>query len=471
MPVFEFVSRYPAPREQVFAWHTRPGAFVRLTPPGMATVLRGPSRGVEVGSETLLRISHPLAQALGPTIGRRGKSGPIGLDWLVRHVELVDSERFVDEQVRGPFSSWRHEHHFADGPGGSTAITDRVEWELPGPVSVTTPLVEMILAGLFSFRERQLRGDLAAQSVSGPPGTVLVAGSSGLVGTQLCAYLAVGGHRVVRLVRGSTRAGKPGSDAVRWDPTSGRLPRGALDGVDAVVNLAGHTIGGRFTARNKRLIMASRIDTTATLARALAADPGERVLVQASAVGIYGARRPGEILTEKSAPGRGFLADVVKAWEAAAAPAADAGVRTAYLRTGIALSEAGGALSRQLPLFIVGLGGRLTDADAWLSWIGLDDLVRGYGHAVASDEIEGPVNACAPRPVTHQEFAETLGHVLHRPSWLPTPAAGPALLLGREGYDQLVHTDQRVSARRLTDSGFRFGQGNLADALHHALMR
>lgn len=471
MPVFEYVSRYPASRERVFAWHRRPGAFVRLTPPGMATVLRGPSDGVEVGSETLLRISHPLAQALGPNVGRRGRSGPLGVDWLVRHVELTDGERFADEQVRGPFSRWRHEHHFADGPGGSTVITDRVEWALPGPESITTPLVEMILAGLFGFRERQLRGDLAAQSVMGSrAGTVLVAGSSGLVGTQLCAYLSVSGHRVVRLVRKATGT-KPNPDAVRWDPSSGRLPRGALDGVDAVVNLAGHTIGGRFTQRNKRLILASRVDATTTLAKALAADPGERVLVQASAIGIYGARRPGEILTEDSRPGTGFLADVVRAWEAAATPASDAGVRTAYLRTGIVLSEAGGALSRQLPLFAVGLGGRLTDADAWLSWIGLDDLVRGYGHAVASDELEGPVNACAPRPVTHQEFAETLGHVMHRPSWLPTPSVGPTLLLGREGYDQLVHTDQRVSARLLTDSGFRFGHGNLGDALHHALMR
>lgn len=471
MPTFEHVSRYPFGRAEVFAWHTRPGAFVRLTPPGMATLLEGPTHGIEVGSEIALRISHPLVAGLLPEVSWRGRRGPVGLDWRVRHVELDPGHGFVDEQVRGPFRRWRHEHTFADGPGGSTIITDRVHWELPVlPDRVAVPLVEMQLTGLFSFRERQLRSDLGLHaSLPHGPMTVVVAGGSGLVGTQLRALLTSGGHTVRRLVRD---AGGPQSGGDwGWDPGAGVLPAGVLDGADAVVNLAGHSIGGRFTEGHKRRVLRSRLDATGTLVAALASGPEGKHLVQASAIGLYGARRPNEILTEDSTPGEGFLADVVQRWEAAAAPAVDAGVRTAFLRTGIALSEGGGALLPQVPLFSVGLGGRLTRADAWLSWIGLDDLARAYVHTLATPGLAGPVNAVAPRPVTQQEFAATLGRVLHRPAILPTPALGPTTVLGAEGYDQMIDTDQRVSAGKLTGSGFRFAQHTLADALRHALMR
>ncbi|WP_342372332.1 TIGR01777 family oxidoreductase [Propioniciclava soli] len=473
MPVFEHVSRYPDPRAEVFAWHTRPGAFVRLTPPGMATLLQGPSDGINVGSKITLRISHPLVSGLLPQVSWRGRRGPVGVDWRVRHVELEPGVRFVDEQVSGPFKAWRHEHEFADGPGGSTVITDRVTWELPVvPDRLAAPLVEMQLAGLFAFRERQLRADLAlharlAARPDAAPLTVAVAGSSGLIGTQVCALLTSGGHTVRRLVRSASAD----ADAVTWDPAAGHLPADALAGVDVVVNLAGHSIGGRFTERHKQQVLESRLQATGTLAAALASDPEGKRLVQASAIGLYGARRPDELLTEGSLPGEGFLADVVQQWEAAALPAVDAGVRTAFLRIGIVLSEGGGALLPQVPLFSVGLGGRLTRRDAWFSWIGLDDLARAVVHAVATPELTGPVNAVAPRPVTHGEFAQTLGRVLHRPAMLPTPAVGPTAVLGAEGYDQMIDTDQRVSAGVLADSGFRFAQHTLSDALRHALMR
>ncbi len=455
MPVFEHVSSYPHPRADVFAWHTRPGGFVRLTPPGMATVVSGPTDGIGVGSEVVLRISHPVVAGFLP----------VGVPWRVRHVEFVDTERFVDEQVSGPFRSWRHEHRFADGPDGSTIITDRVTWELPVrlPAGLDRSLVEGQLRGLFGFRERQLRDDLALHARLGAsPAHVVVTGASGLVGKQLCALLTTGGHRVTRLVR---RA--PGAGEARWDPATGKLDERVFADADAVVHLAGESIGGRFTARHKEAVLRSRIDGTRTLARALASSP-VRTLAQASAIGIYGARRPGELLTEDSAPGQGFLAEVVRAWEA---EAADAGVRTVFLRTGIVLSGGGGALLPQLPLFLVGLGGRLTRPDAWTSWIGLDDLARAYVHTLFTPSLAGPVNAVAPNPVTADEFARTLGRVLGRPSVLPTPGFGPALILGAEGRDQLIDTDQRVSAARLTASGFDFAQPTLPDAFAHALLR
>ena len=471
MGVFEHVSRYPFPREDVFAWHTRPGGFVRLTPPGMATIVHGPTNGIETGSEIILRVTHPLIAGFLPTVPVKGHGrGPVGLSWHVRHGENVPGERFVDEQVSGPFKAWRHEHLFADGPGGTAIITDRITWELPValPLGLDEAMVAMQLDGLFRFRERQLRDDLALWARLRPePTRIVVTGASGLVGTQVCALLATGGHHVTRLVRR-----RPvGPDEAFWDPERGDIDAEALRGADAVIHLAGHSIGGRFTRAAKEKIMQSRVLSTALLARTLAADGMPRTLVQASGIGGYGARRPDEVLTEASGLGTGFLAEVVRAWEAAAQPAVDAGVRAVFLRTGIALSEGGGALMPQVPLFSIGLGGRLTDANAWLSWIGLDDLARAYAHAVFTPELAGPVNAVAPRPVTAGEFAETLAQVLHRPSAVPTPKFGPALVLGREGASELIDTDQRASARMLLDSGFVFGQGHLLDALRHALMR
>ncbi|MDO5535135.1 MAG: hypothetical protein Q4F65_10850, partial [Propionibacteriaceae bacterium] len=225
MPVFERVSRYPYPRATAFAWHTRPGAFARLSPPGMVTVLAPHTDGINVGSQATLLISHPLVAGLLPNLPRRGVRGgaPLGVRWVVRHAELVPGERFVDEQVSGPFKTWRHEHDFADGPGGSTIITDRVTWELPVnlPGSIDQALVEMQLDGLFAFRERQLRDDLDLHTrLAASPRRVVVAGASGLIGTQLCALLTSGGHTVTRLVR-SSADGQP--DAVRWHPARRRL--------------------------------------------------------------------------------------------------------------------------------------------------------------------------------------------------------------------------------------------------------
>ena len=472
MPVFTHESRYPHPRADVFAWHRRPGAFARLTPPGMATVLEGPTDGIDVGSAATLRLSHPIVAGLLPDVPVRGLGrAPMGLTWRVRHTELVDGELFVDEQVSGPFRSWRHEHAFTDGPAGSTVVTDTVTYELPVrlPGGIDQALVNMQLNGLFQFREQQLRDDLALHAGLGcAPLHVAITGASGLIGTQVAAVLGGGGHRVTRLVR--RPSGAP--DEVTWDPAAGVLDPAALTGVDAVVHLAGHSIAGRFTARHKEAVLASRLDSTGTLVTAMLAAPdGPRTLVQASGIGVYGARRPDELLTEASEPGDGFLADVVRQWEGAAQPAVDAGLRVVFLRTGIVLSEAGGALLPQVPLFSVGLGGRLTRPDAWSSWIGLDDMARAYVHALCRDDVRGPVNAVAPHPVTARDFAETLGNVLHRPSLVPTPAFGPVLLLGREGADQIIETDQRVSSAALAASGFRFAQPSLFGALRHALMR
>lgn len=467
MPVFEHRATYPQPRREVFAWHERPGGFVRLTPPGSAIPLHGPTDGIRAGSRMEIRISLPFLSALWPFGAAPGPS------WLVEHTEYEQDVRFVDEQVRGPLPQWRHEHAFADAPGGGTTITDRVTYELPGRVGgLAERRMRAYLEGLFRFREEQLRADLDLHArLSATPRVVAVSGASGAIGTQVVALLTTGGHRVLRLVRREEH----GPDEISWDPAEGRLDPARLAGVDVVVNLSGASIAGRFTETKKREILASRLDATSTLVRAVIqarqGGDGPAALVQASGIGYYGARRPGEILTEDAAPGVDFLADVVQQWETAADPAEEEGVRVVKLRTGIVLDAASGALALQLPLFLVGAGGRLTRPQAMTSWIGMDDMVRMYAEAILDPAWSGPVNAVAPHPVTAGAFATQLGRVLRRPSLVPTPAFGPRLVLGGEGAQEIVHTDQRVSSARAEQLGHRFSHPDLEPALRHALAR
>lgn len=465
MPVFEHSATYPQPRHDVFAWHERPGAFVRLTPPGSMIPISGPTNGIRVGSRMELRLSLPFLSALWPF-----GTAP-GVPWVAEHTGYEQGSMFVDEQLRGPMAAWRHEHLFTDAPGGGTRVVDRVTYRLPaGLGAVVDRQVRDHLAGLFRFREAQLRADLDLHTrLSSAPRVVAVAGASGMIGSQLCALLTTGGHTVRRLVRREPR----GADEIRWRPDRHEFDPGELAGVDAVVNLAGRNIGGRFTERAKEEILHSRLDSTSTLVEAIAAarasGAGPDVLVQASGIGLYGARRPGEVLTEDTRPGEDFLAEVVRQWEAAAAPVEQHGVRLVTLRTGIVLGASAGALALQLPLFLVGAGGRLTRPQAMVSWISLDDMVRVYATAVLDPSWRGPVNGVAPAPVSAGAFATQLGRVLHRPSLVPTPGFGPRLVLGRQGADELVHTDQRVSSARAEQLGFTYSHPQLEAALRHVL--
>lgn len=287
---------------------------------------------------------------------------------------------------------------------------------------------------------------------------VLVTGSHGLIGTALAQALKLGGHNVRPAVRGET-----------WDIPARRFDRSALDGIDAVVHLAGEGIGARrWSKAQKARIMSSRVDGTALLADAIAAcDAPPRVLVSGSAVGFYG-ERGDEELTEGSGPGDDFLSEVCQAWEAATAPASEAGVRVVHLRTGIVLSGRGGALKKQLPLFRVGLGGRLGSGRQWLSWVSLHDEVGAILHALRSDDLSGPVNATAPNPVTNAELTAALGKALRRPARLPVPRAALSVVLGREMASSLT-ASQRVKPARLQAHGYRFKHPDLPAALEAAL--
>ncbi len=301
--------------------------------------------------------------------------------------------------------------------------------------------------------------------------SVAVTGSTGLVGAALTVALARGGHRVVRLVRSGTATQAPGEHTVRWDPGRGTIDAAGLEGVDAVVHLAGESIAsGRWTAAKRRRIRDSRVGATRVLAEALARlERPPATLVAASAVGYYGDRGD-EVLREESAPGGGFLADVCREWEAAAAPAARRGLRVVHMRIGMVLAATGGALAALLPPFRLGLGGPVGSGRQWMSWISLDDLVRAILHALATASLAGPINAVAPAPVTNREFARTLGRVLRRPAVLPLPAGAARLLLGRMA-DELLLASARVVPARLEAAGFTFGDATLERALRRLLAR
>lgn len=294
---------------------------------------------------------------------------------------------------------------------------------------------------------------------------ILVTGASGLIGRALTSFLTAKEHRVIRLVRNQPQ---PGAAEIYWDPSSGVPDLAALEGVEAVVHLAGENIAERWTPEKKDKIRRSRVDGTRALSAALAAlSRPPAVMISASAIGYYG-DRGAEPLGEDSPPGVGFLADVCRAWEAATTAASQKGIRVVHLRLGIVLSAQDGALAKMLLPFKLGMGGTLGSGNQYMSWIVLDDVIGVIAHALSTTSVQGPVNVTAPAPVTNREFTATLGRVLHRPTLLPTPAFALRLALG-EMADGLLLSGARVEPRRLLASHYQFRYPELEGGLRHLL--
>ncbi|HEU4647482.1 MAG TPA: TIGR01777 family oxidoreductase [Gemmatimonadales bacterium] len=455
-PVVERTSRLPASAEAVWAWHQRPGAFERLVPPWERVEIVQRSGGLADGGEVVAQVH----------------AGPLTFRWVARHRDYQPGRQFVDEQVEGPFTQWVHTHRIVpDGPQ-SSFLTDRIEYATPYGVAGAAAdlwIVRRKIERMLAYRHALLRDDLAAHARAAlPPLHIAVTGASGLLGRALTAFLTTGGHCVTPLVRRAARAGE-----IQWDPAAGRLEPSALEGVDAVVHLAGENLaGGRWTAERKRRILASRAQGTALLARTLAglARP-PRVLVSASGVGIYGDRGD-ELLRDNAAPGPAtdFLVQVVQAWESATEPARNAGIRVALPRFGAVLSPAGGALRKLVPVFQLGLGGRIGSGRQWMSWISIDDAVGLLHHAIATESLSGAFNGVAPVPVRNAEFAATLGRVLGRPARLPVPAAALRAVFG-EMAQETVLASQRAVPDRAVQSGYIYRQPTLEQALRFVLGR
>ena len=294
---------------------------------------------------------------------------------------------------------------------------------------------------------------------------ILVSGATGLIGTAFGAAASREGHQLVKLVRRESAQ----NGSIYWDPSRGLLDGTRLEGFDAVVHLAGESIAaGRWTAAQKSRILDSRVQGTTLLAGTLAKlNRRPQVLLSASAIGYYG-NRGDEILSETSAAGSDFLAEVCKQWEASTEAAASAGLRVVHLRSGIVLSRDGGALAKMLLPFKMGVGGKVGSGRQYMSWISLEDEAKAILHCLQNAEIRGPVNAVSPSPVTNAEFTAALGRALSRPAVLPLPAFAARLMLG-EMADALLLSSQRVQPAKLTATGFRFRHTNLEETLRATL--
>ena len=450
MPVDTFETPLPVDAETAWDWHARPGAFRRLAPPWERMRFEHGDEGLQVGARTVFSV----------------KKGPAWIRWEAVHTACEPKLRFVDEQRQGPFAAWRHEHRFEPGEV-EDRLVDTVTWKAPGgPLGgLAHPALRSTLRRMFTFRRRRLQHDLArhAAYADRPRLTVAITGATGLVGTALTAFLTTGGHRVIRVTR------RPqGPDDCGWDPADGRIDRDALEGVDAVVHLAGASVAERWTPSHKAAIKDSRVRGTRLIVETCKAlDPRPRVLISASAVGVYG--QPGDAIRDaESPPGEGFLARVGQAWEAAAQPAADAGIRLVIPRIGIVTTAAGGALATMLPAFRAGGGGPIGSGAQWVSWIALDDLVAAPHAAPFEEAWEGPFEAVGPEPIRQREQARILGRVLGRPAVVPLPEAAVRALMGEMGEEMLLG-GQRVVPKRLVGWGFTHTHRSFEDAVRFTL--
>jgi len=295
---------------------------------------------------------------------------------------------------------------------------------------------------------------------------ILVSGAHGLVGKALIKSLTGDGHEIVSLVRRESVVGKP---EIEWHPNRGQIDAQQLEGFDVVIHLAGESIAsGRWTDDKKLKIRESRVKGTTLLSESLARlSRPPATFISASAIGYYG-NRGDELLTEESATGKGFLSEVCVAWEKATGAAEAKGIRTVHTRFGIILDTDGGALEKMATPFRMGVGGKLGDGKQWMSWIALDDVVRGLRFLIDNQTVRGPVNFTAPNPVTNAEFTKTLGSVLSRPTIFPVPAFAARLAFG-EMADALLLSSARVEPSRLQDEGFKFEYSDLLLALQAIL--
>jgi uncharacterized protein (TIGR01777 family) len=450
-----FVRSVPiaAPQELLFRWHAAAGAFDRLVPPW---------------DRVELAYEPPMVAGERPVIHLR--LGPLRLPWVARYERVDPSFGFVDVQERGPFRSWRHEHRMHPSEDGRSVLEDHVTYTLPlSPIGrfFGSGLARRKIERLFAWRHAVTRQDLARFAQETQPMRILITGSTGLLGSALTSAFKVAGHDIRRAVRGKPSA--PGE--ILWQPERGFESPSELEGLDAVVHLAGDNIAaGRWNAAKKKRLVESRVGPTRLICENLAKlKQKPSVLICASAIGIYGSRGS-EFLSEASTPGSDFLADLCQRWEAATEPAREAGIRVVNLRFGVILSSKGGALKKMLLPFKMGVGGRVGPGTQHMSWVALDDAVDGIRHAIKTPSLSGPVNLVAPTPVTNAEFTRTLGQVLNRPTIFPLPSFAARLAFG-EVADALLLASQRVDSSRLQSSGFQFAYPTLDSALRHLLGR
>ncbi len=444
----------PVPSSEAFAWHSREGAFERLLAPWENVKIVERTGGIQNGARTVLQL----------------KAFIFHFKWVLTHLDYREGQQFCDMQASGPFAYWKHKHKFIPEPNNNSILEDNIAYKVPfGMVGhlFAISYLKGKLEKLFRYRHEVTFNDLYLHNrFQGKPRLrILIAGSTGLVGSNLVPFLTTGGHEVHRLVR--KKSG--GSREILWDPAKEQINPSELEGFDAIINLAGDGIAnGRWSDKKKREILESRTQTTRLLAQTLSKLTRKpKVWINASAVGIYG--DSGDVqITEESPLGKGFLADVCQAWEASTLAAEDCGIRVVKIRIGVVLSAKGGALKEMLLPFKLGIGGVIGSGGQYMSWIAIDDLLGVINEAMMNESYRGPVNAVSPNSVTNTEFTKTLGAILHRPTVLPMPAFAARGVFG-EVADALLLSSCRVEPAVLNRGGYKFLYPHLELALNHLL--
>lgn len=445
--------------EALSKWHTRPGTFQRLTPPWENVKVEKQTGDVIQGGEMHMKV----------------KEGPITLTWIAKMFGYQENKQFEDKQVKGPFKYWHHIHKFLPNSNGDeqkSVLSDEIEFKIPfEPFSrpIGMPLVRKKLNRMFQYRHTITQNDLSLHNKYNPKGDAMkiaITGATGLVGSELVPFLQAGGHEVLKMVRNKSQSSPT---QVYWNPDTGEIEANKLEGIDAMVHLAGDNVAdGNWTPAKKQRIKESRTKGTKLIADTLAnLQQPPKTFISASAIGYYG-ERGDKVMDETSSAGEGFLTDVCKEWEAACKPAKDKGIRTVNMRVGVVLSPKGSALGKMLPIFQLGGGGILGNGKQYMSWIAIDDLIGAIYHALNTPSLSGPVNGTAPNPATNSEFTKVLGKVLFRPTIAPVPGFGVKMLFGEMG-ETLLLGSTRVLPKALQDSGYQFLFPDLEGALRHVL--
>lgn len=453
----------PCSADELFAWHLRPGAFLRLAPPWEQVQIEHWAPPSAVGETAIIRMR------LAPLVWKR---------WYAQYREFEPGRLFRDVQTRGPFAEFDHRHRMIPTGPASSLLEDDITYRPPlGWLGerLGGRFIRRSLDNLFAYRHRTTHDDLEAhaRAASGPL-HVLVSGSTGLVGSSLVSMLTAGGHEATRLSR---RTFPCDERVLTWDDlvqragTDRRDISSAARPFDAIVHLAGENIAARrWSPAQKARLRDSRVEGTRRISEWAASLPRPpQTLVCASAIGIYGDRGD-ELLDENSTLGDDFLAGVGREWEDAAQAARHAGIRVVHLRFGIILSARGGALAKMRLPFLMGGGGRIGSGRQFMSWVALDDAVGAIHHALLHPHLAGAVNVVAPNPVTNSTFTRVLGQVLRRPTWAPLPGWAARLAFG-EMADALLLSSQRVVPERLAAAGYRFRFPDLDEALRFQLGR
>lgn len=461
MPIYNHTATFPFSRQTVWDWHARPGAVRRIMPDweGIRPIEVG---GITDGAVTSFRMSI----------------GIVPQRWVAKHHSYIEGEQFCDDMVKGPFGRWNHTHKFVDNGSNEMQIHDQIDWKLPFHffTRIGAPIMVMPRVNqMFKHRSRRILADLKRQEMfkDSPRKRILISGSTGLIGTQLGAFLETDGHDVHRLVRPSTKlhADQDSTKVVKWDDRTGDVLEGSLENFDVVIHLAGAGIGDkRWSKKRKKLIAESREIPTRNLSLALTKlESPPSLFMCASAVGFYD-NRGDEDLDETSSVGDGFLAKICQKWEDATKPASEAGVRTILMRTGIVTTAAGGMLQQILLPAKLGAMGPIGGGRQWQSWISLDDQIYAIHYLLNQEDASGVFNLTAPNPVTQKQFAKALGKVLRRPAFAPAPGFVMKILFGEMGKS-LILDGQKVHPKRLLDIGYQFEHETVELALRDALGR